>query len=64
MDNQVLEALESYKRAKRLVGIERQRVIAMLPEHIASELHYNGPHRAKDLYPAYGAVFDALMKDK
>ena len=64
MDNQVLEALESYKRAKRLVGIERQRVIAMLPEHIADEIHFNGPCRAKDLYPAYGAVCDALMKDR
>lgn len=60
MDNDVTQALESYKKAKRLVNVERQRVLAMLPENVANEFHYNGIH-ACHRFPEYTKLFEELM---
>ena len=61
IDKDILDALESYKRSKRLVNIERQRVLAILPEEVANEFHYNGRH-AVEVYPNYSVVFEELLK--
>lgn len=58
MDDDVKAALHSFKKAKKLVDIERQRVIAMLPDDVADELHFNGPYRAAERYPEYATVFN------
>jgi hypothetical protein len=52
-------AVANYRKAKRLVEVERQRVLAMLPEDVASEFHYNGMNAAHR-YPEYTDIFKEL----
>lgn len=61
IDRDVLDALYTYKKAKKIVDIERQRVIAMLPDDVANEFHYNG-NNAKQKYPEYSSIFEELTK--
>jgi hypothetical protein len=63
IDPAVIQALNTYKRAKKLVGIEYQRVLAMLPDDVASEFHYNGMN-AIHRYPEYKEVFEELRGNR
>jgi hypothetical protein len=39
-----IKALEKFKNAKLELELCRKRLISVLPDHIASEIHYNGRH--------------------
>lgn len=60
MDNDVKEALHKYKIAKKRLAAERTYLLSILPDRVASELHYNGPHRAKDTYPEFSEILKEL----
>jgi hypothetical protein len=60
MDKDIKNAFEQFKRAKRLVEVEKQRVLAYLPEDAASEFHYNGIH-ASERYPQFRDIFEELL---
>lgn len=59
MDRDLLAAFNNYKRAKRILEVERENVLAYLPEDAASEFHYNGLH-ASERYPQYKDIFEEL----
>jgi hypothetical protein len=62
MNTDIINALENFKKSKRLLEIERMRLMAILPDDVASEFHYNGMH-ATHRYPEYTKVFEALQRD-
>lgn len=39
-----IKALEKFKNAKLELEICRKRLISIIPDHIANEIHYNGRH--------------------
>jgi hypothetical protein len=63
MDDELKLSLEKYIRDKKLLNLDRQRLILFLPDAVASELHYNGPYRAKERYPEYSEVFNEFIKE-
>jgi hypothetical protein len=63
MDKDIRLALDTYKKAKKLVELDKQRIIISLPENVANTLWYDGPFRAKEIYPEYSEVFDEFIND-
>lgn len=58
---EVEAALKDLKRARLLVKQAKERLVAELPESVASEIHYNGAHA--QVSAEYAPVFDALMAE-
>jgi hypothetical protein len=52
IDPELLDALKKYKNAKKRVECERNYLMNILPDDVASEIHYNGEH-AIARYPEY-----------
>ena len=61
MDDDVKQALEQYKKSKRVLRADKEKLLAVLPEEVSSEFHWNG-WRAKDRFPEYASVIEELLK--
>lgn len=60
MDQDILEALNKYKKAKKRVECEKMYLLSILPENVASEIHYNGIH-AIEHCPEYAEIIKELL---
>jgi hypothetical protein len=61
LEPEVIDAFRIFKRAKKLLEVERQRMLAMLPDDVATEFHYNGQN-AVHRYPEYAEIFAELKR--
>jgi hypothetical protein len=60
MDQDILEAFDKYKKAKKRVECEKMYLLSILPDDVASEFHYNGRH-AIERYPEYAKIIEELL---
>lgn len=60
IDQDVLEALEKCKKAKKRLNCEIAYLTSILPENVQEEIHYNG-HNAKHACPEYSQIIDFIL---
>lgn len=60
MDQDIMEAFTKFKNAKKRLECERMYLLSILPENVASEIHYNGMH-AIEHCPEYAEIIKELL---
>lgn len=59
---ETVEAMKALKRARLAVRHAEERLIAELPDNVASELHYNGHHA--NVPAEYAKVKKLMLEDR